>query len=75
VRRASHRATEGAQRVAHIPQKDFEAAVESDNPPTVTERAERGTKAQPTPLQLPQLGLSAGPSAQATPNLGETLHA
>lgn len=39
-----------AIRVASVPAQEFEAAVESDNPPTVTELAERGTKHQPVPL-------------------------
>jgi hypothetical protein len=36
-----------AMRVARIPEADFEAAVESDDPPTVTELAERGKTPQP----------------------------
>jgi hypothetical protein len=36
------------QRVAAIPGEDFEAAVESENPPTVTALAAQGT--QPRPL-------------------------
>lgn len=39
-----------ALRVAKVPAADFEAAVESDDPPTVAELAERGTKAKPKPL-------------------------
>ena len=33
-----------AARVANIPADEFEAAVESDNPPTIEDLAERGTK-------------------------------
>src|SRR5262245_35721468 len=36
-----------AVRVAHVPAADFEAAVESEDPPTVTRLAELGTKTQP----------------------------
>jgi len=36
-----------AVRVANVPADEFEAAVESENPPTLTELAERGTKARP----------------------------
>jgi len=32
-----------ALRVANIPEEEFEEAVESDDPPTLTELAERGT--------------------------------
>lgn len=39
-----------AQRVARVPELDFERAVESESPPTVTELADRGTRKQPTPL-------------------------
>ncbi len=39
-----------ALRVANVPEDDFEAAVESDDPPTITELAERGKKPQPKPL-------------------------
>ena len=43
----SDRQTKTALRVAKIPQPEFEEAVESENPPTVTELAERGTKRKP----------------------------
>jgi hypothetical protein len=33
-----------AARVANVPAEEFEAAVESDNPPTIEDLAERGTK-------------------------------
>jgi hypothetical protein len=36
-----------ALRVAKIPEAEFEEAIESENPPTVTELAERGTKRKP----------------------------
>ncbi len=52
-----------AQRVARIPVKDFEAAVESDNPPTVTDLAERGTKRHPKTSQSPM--------GEVRPPLGE----
>jgi hypothetical protein len=38
-----------ALRVAAVPKADFDRAVESDDPPTATELAKRGTKAQPKP--------------------------
>jgi hypothetical protein len=36
-----------ALRVAKIPEAEFEEAIESESPPTVTELAERGTKRKP----------------------------
>lgn len=39
-----------ALRVANIPQPDFEKAVESESPPTVTRLAEQGKQAKPKPL-------------------------
>src|SRR5215510_5997211 len=39
-----------ALRVANIPSAEFEPAVESANPPTVTELARRGTATRPKPL-------------------------
>lgn len=36
--------TKDALRVARIPARDFEAAVESESPPTITELADRGTR-------------------------------
>jgi hypothetical protein len=39
-----------ALRVANVPAAEFEAAIESDNPPTVTELAKRGTATKPRPL-------------------------
>ncbi len=38
-----------ASRVAKVPAEKFEAAVESDDPPTVTTLAKWGTKSQPVP--------------------------
>jgi hypothetical protein len=39
-----------ALRMAKIPEAEFEEAIESDDPPTVTALAERGTVSQPKPL-------------------------
>jgi len=39
-----------ALRVASVPTEDFEAAIESEAPPTVTELAQRGKKSQPQNL-------------------------
>lgn len=39
-----------ALRVASVPQPEFEAAVESESPPTVTRLAEQGKQAKPKPL-------------------------
>lgn len=39
-----------ALRVANVPKEDFDEAVESEKPPTVTELAKRGTKPAPKPL-------------------------
>lgn len=41
--------TKIAVRVANLDAREFEAAVEGDNPPTVTELATRGTKTRPVP--------------------------
>jgi hypothetical protein len=41
----SERQTKTALRVAKIPEAEFEEAVKSENPPTVTKLAERGTNA------------------------------
>ena len=47
----SERQRKTANRLANIPRADFEAAVESDQPPTVTELAARGTVSRlPTPV-------------------------
>lgn len=40
----SERQRKTALRVANVPSSDFEAAVESDNPPTITRLAEQGCK-------------------------------
>lgn len=41
-----------AMRVANIPLEEFEAAVESEQPPTVTELAKRGTATRPKPQRV-----------------------
>lgn len=41
-----------ALRVASLPEEDFEAAVESDTPPTISVRAEQGTKKYKTPAEI-----------------------
>jgi hypothetical protein len=46
----SKRQKDTALRVASVPTEEFEAAVESDTPPTVTKLAEIGTRPQPKPL-------------------------
>ncbi|MFO1351884.1 MAG: hypothetical protein U1F68_14920 [Gammaproteobacteria bacterium] len=46
----SERQRKTALRVANIAPLEFEAAVESDAPPTVTQLAERGKQARPAPL-------------------------
>lgn len=46
----SERQQKTALRVASIPAQEFEAAVESDSPPTVTHLAEIGKKPAPQPL-------------------------
>ncbi len=46
----SRRQTVTAIRVANIPPAEFEAAIESDKPPTVTELARRGTETKRKPL-------------------------
>jgi hypothetical protein len=46
----SHRQKVTAVRVANVPAEDFEAAVESDSPPTVTALAEAGKKTRPIDL-------------------------
>jgi len=51
-----------ALRVANIPAKDFEAAVESDSPPSLSALAQRGTL--PRPATFPDL-LPADPAAKA----------
>src|SRR5262249_3008653 len=45
----SGRPQKTAIRVANIPEADFQKAVESPNPPTVTELAERGTEKSTAP--------------------------
>jgi hypothetical protein len=43
-----------AVRVANVPTAEFEAAVESDDPPTVTRLAELGTKTKPAAEKFPE---------------------
>ena len=45
----SKRQKDTALRVASVPADEFEAAIESDNPPTVTQLATRGTQSKPSP--------------------------
>jgi hypothetical protein len=49
----SKRQKDTALQVASVPTEEFEAAVESDAPPTVTELAERGKKPMAKPLVGP----------------------
>lgn len=46
----SERQRKAALRVANIPQVEFEEAVESENPPTITRLAEQGKVTKPQPL-------------------------
>lgn len=46
----SERQRKTALRVANVPQEQFDAAVESDDPPTVTQLAGIGTQKKPQPL-------------------------
>jgi len=48
----SERQKDTALRVASVPREEFERVVESDNPPTVTELAERGTNKSRLVIQL-----------------------
>ncbi len=59
-----------AVRVANVPKPDFEQAVESDSPPTVTALAERGKKSKSKPL-VDLEGRSPQDFATATRALGE----
>jgi hypothetical protein len=49
----SERQRKTALRIANVPQQEFERAVESDSPPTVTQLAERGRTAKPLPDPAP----------------------
>jgi hypothetical protein len=42
--------TKQAIRIANIPAEEFEALIEAENPPTLTELAERGTRKKAQPL-------------------------
>jgi hypothetical protein len=46
----SRKNTITALQVGNVPKDEFEAAVESDDPPTITELARRGTQSKPKPL-------------------------
>lgn len=46
----SERQRKTALRVANIPEREFEEAIDSEDPPTVTELAERGRQPRPKPL-------------------------
>jgi hypothetical protein len=48
----SERQRKTALRVANIPEAEFETAIESDKPPTVSSLAERGTVKRPVPDYL-----------------------
>jgi hypothetical protein len=50
----SERQIKTAVRVANVPADVFEAAVESDDPPTVTHLAELGTKTKPAAEKFPE---------------------
>lgn len=50
----SKRQKDTALRVASVEEKDFEAQVESDDPPTVTRLAQQGTASKPKPLYDPE---------------------
>ncbi|MGH8572389.1 MAG: hypothetical protein ACREX8_07430, partial [Gammaproteobacteria bacterium] len=48
-----------ALRIAAIPEEEFEAQIESDDPPTVSALAEQGTQKKPKPLYDPLEGVDA----------------
>lgn len=48
----SERQVKTAVRVANIPEPAFEAAVESDEPPTVTKLADMGKQSRPAPIEV-----------------------
>lgn len=62
-----------AVRVANVPQKEFEAAVESENPPSVTELAEAGKK-EPYQPQSVALGIDPEDFKEATKVQGALRH-
>ncbi|MBS0366715.1 MAG: hypothetical protein JSR67_12920 [Proteobacteria bacterium] len=51
----SERQRKTALRVANVPSEDFERQIESANPPTVTELAQRGTESRPAAPELAQV--------------------
>lgn len=53
-----------ALRIASVPEEDFEALIESDQPPTVTEMAMRGTATRPV-VSEPEIIPAAPGAAQA----------
>ena len=57
----SHRQQHQAQRVANVPECDFNAQVESDSPPTVTALANQGKR--PSPFSREQVRGQATPPA------------
>jgi hypothetical protein len=61
-----------AGQIANIPREEFESLVESDNPPTITELAERGKKSRPPKPPLDQeLSIATnGKNLCASPELG-----
>lgn len=52
----SERQVKTAVRVANVPAQEFEAAIESSNPPTIESLAERGTNKRPAPAPAVDLG-------------------
>ncbi len=61
----SERQEKTAVRVANVPQKEFEAAVESENPPSVTQLAEAG-KQPPNPPTILERGIDPEDFKEAT---------
>lgn len=60
----SERQRKTALRIASIPNDEFDAAVESASPPTVTKLAERGIQSRPTP-RIHREDISPSQQAQA----------
>lgn len=57
----SKRQKDTALRVATVPDESFEAQVESDKPPTVTQLAEQGRQVKPKPAIVPLVDLEGIP--------------
>ena len=55
-----------AVRVANVPAEQFEAAVDSDEPPTVTALAEMGKQSRPAPAAAPSPTSEPSPPPAAT---------